>query len=114
MFQSIYIRLEASRTGTAMTAGAKSAGSHGRTVAFSAEQIQTIDEMHHTVTVDGIVLCILTHGRRNGTADIALLAQDIIELHTDRRRVTLQEILGNLRVPKQLVAVHAGIRISAA
>ena len=53
----------------------------GRTLRpLTAKEIQPVDEVNHAVAVDGIVLYILPLGCTDGTADITLLVEDIIEL----------------------------------
>ena len=69
--------------------------------------------MQHAVAVDTIIRRHRPAIRRQRAADVALLFQDIVHLEAHSRR-TFQERLRKLRVPDQLVAVHAAVRIAAA
>ena len=90
---TLFMALETPRARSVMPAIAESARPHRSTPSLASEQVQAVDKMNHAIAVDSIVFGILTHGCRYGTADIALTAQDIVELHTDRSRISLQEIL---------------------
>ena len=46
---------------------------HLVTSGFTSKNIQTIDKMHHTVTIDTVVFGNLTYIGSQRTADIALL-----------------------------------------
>ena len=46
----------------------------------STKSIETIDDMQHRIRVDAIVLNITTQPFVEGTTEIALVMQDIIEL----------------------------------
>ena len=74
-----------------------------------AKNIQTVHKVEHTVAVDRVILRVLTHGGRNGTTDIALIAQNIKELYAHRSGIVLQEILRYLGVPYQFVSIHIAV-----
>ena len=50
------------------------------TSATTAKDVQAIDEVNHTIAGNGVLLGITTHGSGDGTADGALLVQDIVQL----------------------------------
>ena len=50
------------------------------TPATTAKDVQTIDEVNHTIAGNGVILGITTHGSGDGTADGALLVKDIVQL----------------------------------
>jgi len=63
-----------SRTGTKTgTAESPMAIHHLVTGGFTSKNIQTIDKMYHTITVDTVVFGNRTYIRSQRTADIALL-----------------------------------------
>ena len=70
--------------------------------------------MEHDVAVDGVVFRISTAHGTDGTAEIALLVQNIIELDTECQGITFQQRLRYLCVPKKLIGVQRCIIISAA
>ena len=82
---------------------------HARTLSarLAAEQVEAVDEVNHAVAEHAVVFRITAHGGADGAAHVALVAQDVVELHADGGGVALEEVLRNLRVPYQLVAVHA-------
>ena len=63
---------------------------------LSAKQIQTVNEVYHAIAVDCIIFRILTHGSTDGTADVALVSQDIVELYAYRSSIPLKEVLRNV------------------
>ena len=70
---------------TSTTSEARTARATGTTTAtteglHTAKEVQAIDHMEHAIAGNGVILCITTHGSRNGAADGALLVQDIIQL----------------------------------
>ena len=99
----------AARSGTAEALPA----THTFARTLTAKNIQTVNEMQHAVAVDTIIRRHRPAIRRQRAADVALLFQDIVHLEAHSRR-TFQERLRKLRVPDQLVAVHAAVRIAAA
>ena len=70
--------------------------------------------MQHRIAVDGIILRICTGCSRNGTREGALLAENIVELQHDGKRLALQETLRELRIPYKLIRIHAAVAITAA
>ena len=50
------------------------------TSATTTKDVQAINQVKHAIAGNGVILCITTHGSRNGAADGALLVQDIIQL----------------------------------
>ena len=48
---------------------------------FASKEVQSVDEVYHTVAVDSVVFGILSHGCTDGTADVALIFQNVIELN---------------------------------
>ena len=70
--------------------------------------------MHHHIAVDGIGPRIRALCCRDGAADVAPFAQDIIPLHRHRGGVAPQEALRELRVPDEFVGVHRLVIVSAA
>ena len=70
--------------------------------------------MKHRIAVDGIILRIRTGCSRNGTREGALLAENIVELQHDGKRLALQETLRELRIPYKLIRIHAAVAITAA
>ena len=84
------------------------------TCLLASEEIQAIYHMKHRIAVDGIILRIRTGCSRNGTREGALLAENIVELQHDGKRLALQETLRELRIPYKLIRVHAAVIISTA
>ena len=70
--------------------------------------------MQRHVAVDGVVFRVGAHRRGDASAQVALLAQDVVELQHDRERTPLEEALRHLRVPYQLVGVERVVGISTA
>ena len=81
---------------------------------LASEEIQAVNHVQHRIAVDGIILRIRTGCSRNGTREGALLAENIIELQHDGKRLALQEALRKLRIPYKLIGIHAAVAITAA
>ena len=81
---------------------------------LASEEIQAVNHVQHRIAVDGIILRIRTGCSRNGTREGALLAENIIELQHDGKRLALQETLRELRIPYKLIRIHAAVAITAA
>ena len=81
---------------------------------LASEKIQAVNHVQHRIAVDGIILRIRTGCSRNGTREGALLAEDIVELQHDGKRLALQEALRELRIPYKLIRIHAAVAITAA
>ena len=81
---------------------------------LASEEIQAVNHVQHRIAVDGIILRIRTGCSRNGTGEGALLAENIVELQHDGKRLALQETLRELRIPYKLICIHAAVAITAA
>ena len=81
---------------------------------LASEEIQAVNHVQHRIAVDGIILRIRTGCSRNGTGEGALLAENIVELQHDGKRLALQETLRELRIPYKLIRIHAAVAITAA
>ena len=81
---------------------------------LASEEIQAVNHVQHRIAVDGIILRIRTGCSRNGTREGALLAENIVELQHDGKRLALQETLRELRIPYKLIRIHAAVAITAA
>ena len=81
---------------------------------LASEEIQAVNHMQHRIAVDGIILRIRAGCSRNGTREGALLAENIVELQHDGKRLALQEALRELRIPYKLIRIHAAVAITAA
>ena len=81
---------------------------------LASEEIQAVNHVQHRIAVDGIILRICTGCSRNGTRESALLAENIVELQHDSKRLALQETLRELRIPYKLICIHAAVAITAA
>ena len=81
---------------------------------LASEEIQAVNHVQHRIAVDGIILRIRTGCNRNGTREGALLAENIVELQHDGKRLALQETLRELRIPYKLIRIHAAVAITAA
>ena len=81
---------------------------------LASEEIQAVNHVQHRIAVDGIILRIRTGCSRNGTREGALLAENIVELQHDGKRLALQEPLRELRIPYKLIRIHAAVAITAA
>ena len=64
-------------TGSTRTARASEATA---TVLKASEEVQTIDDVNHTIAGDGVILCIVARQGSDGTAEGGLLVQDVVEL----------------------------------
>ena len=80
---------------------------------LASEEIQAVNHVQHRIAVDGIILRIRTGCSRNGTREGALLAENIVELQHDGKRLALQEPLRELRIPYKLICIHAAVAITA-
>ena len=81
---------------------------------LASEEIQAVNHVQHRIAVDGIILRIRAGCSRNGTREGALLAENIVELQHDGKRLALQEALIELRIPYKLIRIHAAVAITAA
>ena len=81
---------------------------------LASEEIQAVNHVQHRIAVDGVILRIRAGCSRNGTREGALLAENIIELQHDGKRLALQETLRELRIPYKLIRIHAAVAITAA
>ena len=81
---------------------------------LASEEIQAVNHVQHRIAVDGIILRIRAGCSRNGTRESALLAENIVELQHDGKRLALQETLRELRIPYKLIRIHAAVAITAA
>ena len=81
---------------------------------LASEEIQAVNHVQHRIAVDGVILRIRTGCSRNGTREGALLAENIVELQHDGKRLALQEALRELRIPYKLIRIHAAVAITAA
>lgn len=70
--------------------------------------------MQHRIAVDSIILRIRAGCSRNGSREGALLAENIVELQHDGKRLALQETLRELRIPYKLIRIYAAVAITAA
>ena len=94
---------EASATGTATAKSATTAtAATGTRTAratrttegtTAAKEVQTIDDVNHTVAGDGVILGITALGGIDDLADGGLLVQDVVELERDGEGVALEEAL---------------------
>ena len=90
------------------------AGAAVAAVARAAEDVETVDEVYHAICVDGVVPRVAAHRGVDDARHVALLVEDVVELQAERGGFVLEEALGDLRVPDQLVRVHGVVRIPAA
>ena len=81
---------------------------------LASEEIQAVNHVQHRIAVDGVILRIRAGCSRNGTRESALLAENIVELQHDGKRLALQETLRELRIPYKLIRIHAAVAITAA
>ena len=81
---------------------------------LASEEIQAVNHVQHRIAVDGVILRIRAGCSRNGTREGALLAENIVELQHDGKRLALQETLRELRIPYKLIRIHAAVAITAA
>ena len=68
--------------------------------------------MEHGVVGNGVVLGIAALLCGEHTADSRLLVQDVVELQGDGEGIALEEALGELCVPDELVGVHGVVVIT--
>lgn len=107
-------RWPAAPSGTSST----EAGTITRTVAWpvllASEDIDAEVDMQHDVAVDGVVFCIRPHRGGDGSAEVALLMEQVIELKHDGERFAFEEALRELHVPYKLVGVERVVGVAAA
>lgn len=60
---------------------------------LASEEIELVDDMQHGVTVDAVVPCISTLDGVEGTAEVALLVEQVIELDAHGERFAFEERL---------------------
>ena len=70
-----------SATASAVSIAFSATGTTHTASAHSTKEIQLIDEMYHEVAIDAIGPGIASHLGIDGTADIALLMKNIVELY---------------------------------
>ena len=73
---------------------------------LASDDIQSVDDVEHGIRVDAVVLGIGTGHGSKGTAQGALLVQQVVELEQHGEGLALEEALRYLSVPYQLVGVH--------
>ena len=99
-------------TTTARTARATRTAKATTTVLKASKEIQTIDDMNHTIAGDGVILGITALGSGDDMADGGLLMQDVVELERDGEGLTLEETLRHLGIPDEFVGVHRVVSIA--
>ena len=82
------------------------AGHHALPCLLASKSIETVDDMHHCIAVDCVILRITSHHVIDGARQTALLVKDVIQLQTYCECLALQEAVTNLCIPNQLVGVH--------
>ena len=65
---------------TSTTARTTRAHTEALTSSLTSKEVQTIDDVKHTLAGKSVVLCIGTHRSCDGTRKVRLLVQDIIKL----------------------------------
>ena len=65
---------------TTTTAAAHTLAKATLTTTTATKDVQTIDQVNHAIAGNGVILCVTTHGSRDGTADGALLVENIVQL----------------------------------
>ena len=70
--------------------------------------------MEHGVRVDAVVAGVAAPGGAHPALVVALLAEKVVEIECDDERLVLEEGLGDLTVPQQLVGVGRGVVVSPA
>ena len=97
----------ATETGTALRATGALGG------VLATEEIQTVDDMEHTVARDGVVLRIRAAHRADRADERGLLLEDIIELQRDSERLALEETLRDLCIPDEFVGIHRRVVVAS-
>ena len=67
-------------TTTARTARATRTAKATTTVLKASKEVQTIDDVNHSIAGDGVILSIIARRGSDGTAEGRLLVQDVVEL----------------------------------
>ena len=69
--------------------------------------------MQHGVAVDAVILDVAALRGVDGSAEVALVVENVVKLQHHRQRLALEEALCYLRVPHQLVRVHRLVAVAA-
>lgn len=80
---------------------------------LASDDIQSVDDVEHGIRVDAVVLGIGTGHGSKGTAQGALLVQQVVELDHHGEGFALEEALRELGVPYQFVGVHRLVAVSS-
>ena len=80
---------------------------------LASDDIQSVDDVEHGIRVDAVVLGIGTGHGSKGTAQGALLVQQVVELDHHGEGFALEEALRELGVPNQFVGVHRIVAVSS-
>ena len=80
---------------------------------LASDDIQSVDDVEHGIRVDAVVLGIGTGHSSKGTAQGALLVQQVVELDHHGEGFALEEALRELGVPYQFVGVHRLVAVSS-
>ena len=87
---------------------------HVLTCLAAAKDVQSINHVQHGVAVDAVVFGVAALHGINGSAEVALVVQDVVELQRQREVALFEQTLRQLHVPHQLVGVHGLIVVATA
>ena len=76
---------------------------HLLTGIFTAEKIKAINHVQHGIAVDAIILGVGALIGVDRTREVALLAQQVVELDAHTKRTAFKEALRKLSIPHQFV-----------
>lgn len=80
--------------------------------ATPAKQIEPVLHVEHGIRVDAVVPRVEPSGGIDAVTEVAALAQYVVELQHDGECSVVEEPLGDLRIPDELVGIGLLIGIS--
>ena len=83
-------------------------------VDLATKHVEAVADVKHGVGVDAVVARVAASAGVDPPFVVALLAEEIVEVKRHDKRLALEERLGELPVPDELVGVARGVVIAAA
>lgn len=80
---------------------------HALACLVAAKDVQSINHVQHGIAVDAVIFGVAALHGINGSAEVALIVQDVVELQRQCEVALFQQTLRQLHVPHQFVGVHS-------
>ena len=81
---------------------------------FTSKHVQAITYMKHGVGVDAVVAGVAAPVGIDPTFIVALLSEKVVEVERHNQRLALEERLGELSIPDELVGVARWVIVATA